>query len=121
MPARLYLDDDVDPALAGLLRLRGVDAVSSLEAGTTGWADEWHLAQATAEGRALVSYNFHDYLPLAEAWFRAGRGHAGIVLSFTQFRRAHLGETLRRVLRLLTAVPEHELRDTVRLLDEFRD
>src|SRR5262245_8701979 len=37
--ARLHLDDDVDSALAGLLRLLGVDAVSSLEADTVGWPD----------------------------------------------------------------------------------
>jgi hypothetical protein len=121
VPAKLYLDDDVDSALAGLLRLRGVDAVSSLEAGTVGWPDERHLERAAAQGRALVSYNFHDYLPMAEAWFRAERDHAGIVLSFTQFRRAHLGEALRRTLRLVAAVPGDELRNTVRLLDEFGD
>jgi hypothetical protein len=79
VPARRYPDDDVDPALAGLLRLRGVDAASSLEAGTVGWPDERHPERATAEGRFLVSYNLHDYLPLAEAWFRAGREHAGAV------------------------------------------
>jgi hypothetical protein len=121
VPAKLYLDDDVDSALAGLLRLRGLDAVSTLEAGTAGQADERHLERATAEGRALVSYNFHDYLPMAEAWFRAGREHAGIVLSFRQFRRSQLGEALALLLRLVAAVPEHELRNTVRLLDEFRD
>jgi hypothetical protein len=119
--ARLYLDDDVDSALAGLLRLRGVDAVSSLEADTVGWPDEQHPERAAAEGRALVSYNFHDYLPLAEEWYRAGRDHAGIVLSFTQFRRAQLGEALRRTLRLLVVVSDDELRNTVRLRDEFRD
>jgi hypothetical protein len=121
VPARLYLDDDVDHALAGLLRLRGVDAVSSLEAGTAGWPDERHLEWAAAEGRVLESYNFHDSLPMAEVWFRAGREHAGIVLSFRQFRRSRLGEVLALLLRLVAAVPEHELRDTVRLLDEFRD
>ena len=68
-----------------------------------------------------MSYTFHDSLPMAEAWFRAERDHAGIVLSFTQFRRAHLGEALRRTLRLVAAVPDDERRTTVRLLDEFGD
>lgn len=120
MPVSLYLDDDVDHALARLLHAHGVDAISTLEAGTVGHPDEWHLEFATAQGRALVSYNFHDYLPLAESWFTAGREHAGIILSFRQFRREQIGEAIQLLLRLLTAVPASELRNTVRFLDEFR-
>ena len=120
MPASLYLDDDVNPDLAALLRFRGVDALNTAEAGTLGQADEAHLHWAAAQGRALVSYNFHDYLPLAAEWFHAGREHAGIVLSYRQFRRHELGEAVRLVLRLLSAVPSDELRNTVRFLDEFR-
>jgi hypothetical protein len=42
------------------------------------------------------------------------------VRSFTQFRRAQLGEVLRRPLRPLAAPPGEELRSPVRLLDEIR-
>ncbi len=117
----LYLDDDLDPALAPLLRQRGVDAISSIEANTVGQKDELHLQWAASHGRILVSYNFHDYLPIAERWFLDGHEHAGIILSFRQFRRHQIGELIRLLLRLLAAVPPDELYNTVRFLDEFRE
>ena len=121
MPAKLYLDDDIQAALARLLRSRGIDAASSAEVGMLGRADDEHLRFAAAQGRALLSYNFHDYLPLARQWFAAGHTHAGIILSFRQYSRAQLGEALRLVLRLLAVVDAAELENTVRFLDEFRD
>jgi predicted nuclease of predicted toxin-antitoxin system len=120
VPASLYLDDDIDHHLARLLRARGVDAICTIEAGTVGRPDQEHLAFAAAQGRVLVSYNFHDYLPIAETWFTAGSGHAGIILSYRQFRRDQLGEAIHLLLRLLSTVPADELRNTVRFLDEFR-
>jgi hypothetical protein len=120
VPANLYLDDDVIPDLARLLRGRGIDALTSAEAGMVGQADQAHLEFAVAGGRALLSHNYHDFLPLAEQWFRSGRHHHGVVLSFRQFSRQQLGEALQLVLRLLVAVPPAELSDTVRFLDEFR-
>jgi predicted nuclease of predicted toxin-antitoxin system len=119
--ASLYLDDDLDPALASLLRQRGVDTISSIEAGTVGQRDELHPEWVSSHGRVLVSYNFHDFLPIAERWFLDGREHAGIILSFRQFRRHQIGELLRLLLRLLAAVLPDELHSTVRFLDEFRE
>jgi hypothetical protein len=120
VPAKLYLDDDVQVALAQLLRSRGVDALSSAEVGMLGRADEDHLRFATAQGRALLSYNFHDYLPLARQWYEGGQSRSGVILSFRQFSRAQLGEAVRLVLRLLAAIEADKLENTIRFLDEFR-
>jgi hypothetical protein len=119
--ASLYIDDDVYPELARLLRGRGIDAVSTLDAATAGQADDAHLEYAASQGRALLSYNFHDYLPMARQWADNGWSHAGIILSYRQFSRAQFGELLTRTLRLLAVVSAEELKDTVRFLDEFRE
>jgi len=121
MPASLYLDDDVTPALARLLLARGIDAITTAEAGTLGSADEVHLEFAARAGRVLLSYNYHDFLPLAEQWFVIGREHQGVILSFHQYSQDQIHVALQRTLRLLAAVPAEELRNTVRFLDEFRD
>jgi hypothetical protein len=56
----LYLDEDVVPGLARLLRGHGHDVVSAYERGRQGVSDEDQLRDATAEGRALLTFNYPD-------------------------------------------------------------
>jgi Domain of unknown function (DUF5615) len=118
--ASLYLDDDVTPILARLLRARGIDAIASVEAGNLGIDDEAHLEYAAGTGRVLLSYNYHDFLPLAERWYGAGREHARVLLSFHQYRLPELSIALQLTLRAVATTPGVDLRNTVRFLDEFR-
>ena len=56
MTLRLYCDEDsMRQALVVGLRKRGVDILTSLEAGTTKETDEQQLAFAAAQGRAIYS------------------------------------------------------------------
>ncbi len=51
---RLYLDEDVRPMLAEILKMRGYDAVSCIELGKTGTTDEEQMLTAIGEkGRYL--------------------------------------------------------------------
>lgn len=84
MRARLYLDEDVLPDLAPILRAAGHEVVSAHEARALGLSDEDQLARATAEIRALVTFNYHDFIRIGHEWFAAGRSHAGIVISHRQ-------------------------------------
>ena len=119
MRARLYLDEDVTPQLARLLRARGVDVVSAHERGTQEYLDDAQLEYAAAEQRAILTFNFVDYLRIGAEWYAAGREHAGIVVSFRQYSRRQFGGLLRTTLVLLNEVSAVELRGTVRVLDEF--
>ena len=85
-----------------------------------GIADEAHLEYAASTGRTLLSYNYHDYLPLARRWFAEGRDHFGILLSFHQYRLPELSMALQLTLRALAMTPPADLKNTVRSLDEFR-
>jgi predicted nuclease of predicted toxin-antitoxin system len=78
---RFLLDEDISQRVAEGLRRRDVDAVSVHEAGRSGRriSDEEQLAYATAEGRAIVTYNRQDFQALDDAWRRVGRDHAGIL------------------------------------------
>lgn len=121
MAAALYLDEDVLPELARVLRGHGHDAVSTRECGNLGLSDELQLRYTAAEQRALLTFNYPDFLRIGRDWFLANRPHAGIIISYRQYGRSQMGELTRLVLALLYAVPAPSLYDTVRVLDEFRE
>jgi predicted nuclease of predicted toxin-antitoxin system len=115
----LYLDEDVTPQLAALIRQRGFAATSAHEVGMIERPDEEHLVYATEHGWALLGYNQRDYLALAKRWAMSSREHTGIILS-DQFSLRQLGELLRRILILINRVTADEMRNTVRYLADFR-
>ena len=57
MKIRLYLDEDVDVALALALRQRGIDVLTTQEAGHLRLPDEDQLAFAAQAGRAFFTHN----------------------------------------------------------------
>ncbi len=101
------------------LRAHGFEAASAAEWGTLGVTDEEQLARASESGYALLTFNRDDFVALGRRWYDEGREHAGIVIS-EQLGRRHLGELLRRALRLIDAVTADEMRNTVRQLQSYR-
>lgn len=120
MTARRCLDEDVIPELARVLRAAGHDVISVHEVGAFGLSDEEQLARASAEGRALLSFNFRHFLVIARDWLNVGRSHAGIVVSYRQYRRSELRDLARSVTALLNSVSAGDLDNTVYVLDAFR-
>jgi hypothetical protein len=115
----LYTDEDVTPDLAPALRRRGYVAQSAAEAGNTEILDEAQLTYAAEKRMALLTYNLQHFIPLAQAWYLAGREHAGIILS-EQFSQRQFGELLRRVLRLLNCWTADEMRNQLVFLQQFK-
>jgi predicted nuclease of predicted toxin-antitoxin system len=117
---RLYLDEDVIPELARILRSQGDDVVSAHEVGALHLSDEDQLTRATSEDRAILTFNYADFLVIGEEWFLAGRAHACIVISYHQYHRRELGSLRRATIALLESVSAEELRDSVFVLDQYR-
>jgi len=111
----VYTDELVDPALAVALRARGYDALSCHEARRINQKinDRDQLIYATEHGRAILSNNIRDFVPLDTRWKRQGRMHAGIML---YVRFPPLGDLLRRVITHLDTVEPDTQRDTLRWL-----
>ena len=84
---KVYLDEDLAPTVAQLLRRRGIDATSAQEAGNAQLDDRAQLAYATREGRAIVTANVVDFIELARDAVAANTEHAGIILVPSSFRR----------------------------------
>src|SRR4051794_2896705 len=87
--ARLYFDRHIMARLAVDLRDRGYDVRTTEEAGLDRATDVEQLALATAEGRAILTYNIRDFAPLHDACIVAGRAHAGIIVSRQLGRREY--------------------------------
>lgn len=80
---RVYTDEMITPRLAEVLRHRGYDVTSTQREGRAGKKipDSDQLAYATADGRAIYTFNVQDFLQLDARWHSAARAHVGIIFS----------------------------------------
>jgi predicted nuclease of predicted toxin-antitoxin system len=116
---RLYLDRHVINRLADDLLERGFDVLTTQQAGLDTASDEQQLAFATAERRAILTFNIRDFAPLHKRWLAIGRSHAGIVVS-QQLGRREYGTLLARTVRLLETMTAEELCNNLIHLEQFR-
>jgi hypothetical protein len=77
---KYYLDADLSPTIAEILRKDGFDAVSSHEENTASLSDEEHLNRAAESGRCLVSRNRDDFKNLTVRFFHELRPHMGVLI-----------------------------------------
>jgi hypothetical protein len=79
---KLMLDEHYAPAIASQLRGRGHDVVAVKERpDLVSLGDDELLRRMLAEGRAIVTENVSDFLPLVGRWNAAEEDHAGLVLT----------------------------------------
>ena len=120
MEPRLYLaiysDEHVTPMLARLLRARGYEAQSFLEAGMANAKDAAHFHYAVTHGFTLLTNNIDDFVLLAEDWIMQGRHHHGVILLP---RQVGISELLRRCLILLDSLTADEAIDRILYLSNF--
>lgn len=99
----LYTDEDVDERLADQLGRQGYDILSCRAAGNHNkqLPDDWQLAFAVSQQRAILVNNIADYMSRDEDWRARGREHYGIVLAE---KRIPIGELVRRTKRHLDTI-----------------
>jgi hypothetical protein len=102
----------IQPGLADALRRLGYDAEACAEAGRSNLQipDEEQLIYATQAGRAILTCNARDFVPLDAKWKAAGRTHVGIILTV---QVEDFGELLRRVRNHLDTYPPDVQHDTL--------
>jgi hypothetical protein len=71
--------------IARQLRAKGYDVISVVaNPALAGLPDDQVLAYATTEGRALVTANIKDFVPLDGRYRAAGQAHPGLILVSTK-------------------------------------
>jgi hypothetical protein len=81
----LLLDEMFTGDIAQQLRSQGYDVISVVaEPALAGLPDDQSLAYATTEGRALVTANIKDFIPLDTRYRAADQSHAGLILVSTR-------------------------------------
>ena len=85
MTQPLLLDEMFTDDIAQQLRTKGYDVISVVaDPALVGLPDDQILAYATAEGRALVTANIKDFIPLDTRYRAADQSHAGLILVSTK-------------------------------------
>lgn len=116
MPVQLYLDEDVDPLIAQVLRHRGINCLATQEANNRGKSDAEQLAFAASQQRAFLTFNVKDFVRLSQDYAETGRTHSGIILS----QHLPFRELLRRTLLLVQKYGQEEFINRVLWLQDFQ-
>ncbi len=85
MSQPLLLDEMFSDSIAQRLRASGHDVTSVVaDPALVALPDDQVLADAAAEGRALVTANIKDFIPLDGRYRAAAQSHAGLILVSTK-------------------------------------
>jgi predicted nuclease of predicted toxin-antitoxin system len=114
---KLYLDEHLSPLLARMLRNRGIDCLTTIEAGNLGQSDEAQLTYAAGQGRVLLTFDREDFLALAAQWAECGHPHAGLIVS----RQGSTSELLRPLLHLIALRGKDDLHNHILWLQNYKD
>jgi hypothetical protein len=89
---KFYLDENMSPKIAEILRSLGVEAASAHEVDMAGADDEEQLDFAARQGMCLVTFNRNDFIELSRLYLDAGRAHSGVVIVPYTFRGGNFRE-----------------------------
>lgn len=85
MSQPLLLDEMFSDSIAEQLRTKNYDVTSVVaNAALVALPDDQILAYAAGEGRALVTANIKDFIPLDGRYRAAGQAHSGLILVSTK-------------------------------------
>jgi len=108
----LYLDEDVDVLVSGLIRARGFGATTTQEAEQLGNTDAEQLAFAAAQGKTLLTHNRADFEALARQYFEQKQTHPGIIIAV----RRKPQELCHRLLKLMNSFTADEMKDQIKYI-----
>ena len=102
--ASIYSDEDVANLVTSLLRGRGLDVITTVDADMTGSSDDVQLAYAASSERCILTHNRVDFEKLHLRYIDSNKHHSGIII--TPQNSAY--EVAKRVGLLLDALTADE-------------
>lgn len=110
---KIYLDEDVRPILADILRERGYDTISTVDSGMIGSSDNAQMDFAIQEERTILTHNIKDFVQIHRIYQEK---HYGIILS----EQISLKELLRRILRFIAQTKLDEVKGHIIWLSKYK-
>jgi hypothetical protein len=105
----LLLDEMFSEAIAQQLRAKGHDVQTVVaDPSLASLPDDQILARAAATGRALVTANIKDFMPLDAQYRAAGQAHAGLILVSAKTFPQNRSYTTAVMSALAAFLDEHE-------------
>lgn len=77
---KFYLDEDISPKIAEILRQKGIEAKSAHETGMIGASDFEQLSYAASKNYCMVTRNRNDFIQLTIIFFNENRPHSGLLI-----------------------------------------
>jgi len=112
---KLYLDEDVDISLTNALKQKGIDALTTQEAGKKRLSDAEQLEFAVNTGRAILTHNKRDFILLHKDYALKGKEHYGIILS----DQRSIGEMLRGLSKLTFSLTVEQMKNRREFLSNW--
>lgn len=116
MRITLYLDEYVPFSFAEALVNRGVNILTTQDAGNKGNSDLDQIIFAGTEGRVLLTYNKIDFIKIHHQWMTDHRTHSGIIVS----DQLPIGTLLRRTMKLWFTVPSVDMENRLVFLSNWK-
>ena len=102
---KFYLDANLSPKIAELLRRRGFDAVSAFEVKKAQSSDQEQLDSAAREGRCLVTKDARHFILLSQQAVRRHVPHAGMILCPPSMRGDEFGAIADALIQVADRYP----------------
>ncbi len=77
---KYYIDEDLNPKIAEILRKDEIDAVSAKEAGMLQASDLEQFKYAASKKRCMVTRNRNDFIRLTVQFFNENMPHYGLLI-----------------------------------------
>ncbi|RJQ16388.1 MAG: hypothetical protein C4560_09430 [Nitrospiraceae bacterium] len=115
MRIELYLDEDVDVSLTIPLRQKGIDVLTTQEAGNKRLSDAQQLAFAITAKRAFLTHNKRDFAVLHKEYIVSNKEHSGIILSDQRSVR----EMLRGLSKIVFSLSAEQMKNRLEFLSNW--
>ncbi|MGE0680722.1 MAG: DUF5615 family PIN-like protein [Candidatus Binatia bacterium] len=114
---RFFIDEDLPPVIAEMLRAQGLSATSVVAEKQQGLSDEEQLRFAAERNVILVTANVADYMELARQWMAIGLDHSGLIFAMTrQFPRRDAVAITHALHALARQETPEQMRNSARFL-----
>lgn len=112
---KVYTDEDLNIAVSKALKLRGVEASTTIEHQRCRSSDEEQLKYATSIGSVLLTHNVQDFPRIHYEFVRYGKHHSGIII----VKQIFVGEIVRSFLHLASALSAEDIEDRLEYLSNW--